>query len=228
MNTVLVDKLPGVFPPENSVRKGGRGESPELEPGLSEIQQSRLDLAHTRTDRMRQLEKQSTGIWSEMAELAVLVDEQKDWELLGYRSFGAWMKENCPQSRSMVYMGMAAFKELQEIPVSELKQIPLGNAEILAQAPRSIRSTPKLLDAAKVQQPRDFRSTVIQSAPDSHLETIVRKRFKFTVSQLQTVDAALEMYGIINEDEAGEGTRLEAICAEFLQIHKQEWEAKRV
>lgn len=192
---------------------------------FSGISDERRLLAQDRDQRVRALERQHVSTWSELAELCQLIEEQRDWEILGYESYGKWLVDAAPQSRSGIYAARGILKELNEIPQAELRQIPPGNAKILAKVPKSQRSE-NLLSKAKEQRPREFTAHVQQTHPDLHIETLVPRKFKFEESQGKIIDAAMLMANIIETGEFMEEADLapevllEKICADYMDRHR--------
>jgi hypothetical protein len=190
---------------------------PQEELGNAEIEVS-LELARLHDFRVREIEKQITGAWSELAELAIQVRDNEEWRLLNFGSFNQWLASAAPRSRAMVYSAIGLLEELKDVPIEDLRQIGIGNAHILKKLPRASRTRSDVLEAAKTQPPRQLLSQVIQWHPDEHLEAITAIRFRFTVSQWvaigEAIDEVMSQYDgqITTKEEA-----LEAIVAEWRQ-----------
>src|ERR1700746_2448587 len=134
-----------------------------------EIEISRAEQFKILDTRAREIEEISRSTWVELADLCTTMRDNELWKEGGYHSFHDWMRKALPTSRSMAYLAIGARAELQDVPDEELRQIPLGNAEILKLTPKKHRNG-KILKAAKSQTPREFTATVINEALESHIE----------------------------------------------------------
>jgi len=193
---------------------------------VSEIGQARALMFAELDKRAREIEEQQKSTWVELADLCCTMRDSELWREGGYSSFGAWLQSACPTSRSYAYMAIGIREELREITDSELKQIPLGNAEILKHTPKQHR-VGKVLEAAKAQPPREFIGTVIHEAPDSHLEKKVCHRFRPTSSQSKKWQEVFDMWRVVNEDpHAPVEDVLEGILTDWMEGHQTQYEWK--
>lgn len=196
------------------------------------IDADRLHLARFRDNRVRELEKQHVATWSEMAELCTLVEQQGDWKILGFESYNRWLLDAAPVCRSSVYAAQGLVRELNEIPTEELRQIPPGNAKVLAAVPKSKR-TKSLVQAAKESRPAAFTKHVQEKHPELHIETMVPRKFKFEASQATIIDAAMLMANILETGEVMEEIEmapealLEKICADYMERNRPLYEKIR-
>jgi hypothetical protein len=191
---------------------------PQEELGNAEIEVS-LALAQEHDGRVREIERQITGAWSELAELAIQVRDNEEWRLLNFGSFNQWLASAAPRSRAMVYSAIGLLEELKDdISIADLREIGVGAAHILKKLPRTARTRPEVLVAAKSLPPRDLLAQVIQWHPEEHLEAITTIKFRFSVSQWVAIGEAIEevmsQYDgqITTKEEA-----IEAIVAEWRQ-----------
>jgi hypothetical protein len=156
--------------------------------------------------RVRQIEAQITGAWSELAELAIQVRDHGEWQVLGFHSFNSWLLDAAPRSRAMIYSAMGLLEELRDVPMDELRCIGIGAAHVLKKLPRASRARPEILEAAKTLQPRNFLATVMESHPAELLEETVTPRLKFTVSQWvkleEIIEKAMAMFEVSTKAEA--------------------------
>jgi hypothetical protein len=185
-------------------------ENPEVEVSLA--------LAQEHDGRVREIERQITGAWSELAELAIQVRDNEEWRLLNFGSFNQWLASAAPRSRAMVYSAIGLLEELKDVPIADLRQIGIGNAHILKKLPRASRTSRGVLEAAKALPPRQMLATVIESHPAELLENVCTQRFRFTVSQWKVIEAAIEE--MISQYDGAMTTReeaLEGICCEWVQ-----------
>lgn len=200
--------------------------APEVIPP-QDIAQYRLALFTELDKRAREIEVQNKSTWVELAELCCSMRDNELWREGNYSSFGEWLKSACPTSRSMAYMAIGIREELKEIDSVELRKIPLGNADILKHTPKHKRNG-ALLEAAKVQPPREFIGTVIETSPDSHLEQKNCHKFRLTTSQSKVMAEGFEMWRCLNEDPtAPVEDCLEGIVSDYMLSHQREYERRR-
>lgn len=167
---------------------------------ISGADELRLVQAKERDTRVRELERQHVATWSEMATLCIQVEDFQDWRLLGFESFGTWLRDAAPQSRSAMYAAMGILKALEGVEAKDLRQIPLSSAKVLASLPKRAR-TKSLIAKAKLEQPKQFRETVIEAHPDLHIESVQNWTFKFSKSQRKKVRMVLDMVKMIDAEE---------------------------
>lgn len=190
---------------------------------LDTIESAQLALFAVHDARMRELEKQHVACWSEMAEIASIVDENNEWRVGGYHSFGAWLEDAAPQSRSAMYVAMGLVKELKaDISQKDLRQIPLGSAKVLAKMPRKLRRKPETVNNAK-KRPKEFVADVQRDHPELHIETLAPRNYAFTASQSEQIDGAVEFAKLLFDVTSDEAA-FEAIAVEFVQSHQEEYE----
>ena len=178
------------------------------------LESDRLALFTMLDTRLRELEQTWSESWIEAADIASTVQDNSLWREGGYKSFESWLQQACPRSRSWVYLAMSTRKELRDISDADLRQIPLGNAEILKSVPKAKRNGSKLLEAASSKPPREFITDAIAAAPESLLEKLVRKTF--TASQWTKISEAIEQFRIQRDDPAiSDSEALEGIVQEW-------------
>lgn len=174
----------------------------------------------------RTIEFRWKSTWVELADICETVDSNQLWREGGYASFGAWITNACPTSRSMAYMALGLRKELKEFSAEDLKQIPLGNAEILKNTPRQNR-TSELLAAAKEQPPREFERTVIDAAPAGHLERTQCHKFRLTAEASKNLQRSLDMWRFLNDDPKATAIEaFEGMFTDYMLSHQREFEQK--
>lgn len=188
-----------------------------------EIDISRAEQFKLLDARAREIEAITKSTWLELADLVIVIRDNELWKEGGYHSFHAWLVSACPTARSTAYAAIANLEELQDIPREDLKQIPPGNAGILAGVPKKHRNG-KILKAAKSQTPREFTATVIREAPESHIEQKICHKFRMTSSQSKILQAALDIWCALNNDpDAPPETSLEGILADFVLRYQDEY-----
>jgi hypothetical protein len=154
--------------------------------------------AEARDSFVRAFDEQFSN-WVSIAKCCVDVERDKDWELLGFESYGAWLVDAAPRSRSYLYLVIGRYKELlPDIPEKELEQIPLGSAGILKQLSSKIRQNPKVRKAAS-SKPAELRQVLEQEFPQQHIESVVEQRLKFTLSQWDKINTCYETYKLTDE-----------------------------
>jgi len=194
--------------------------------GLLDAAIERKELFLTLDSRAREIEKSLKSTWSELADICATMQANELWREGGFESFGQWLMAACPCSRSMAYDVLKLRVDLQDIPDAEIREIPLGNAKILQNTPKNRRNG-HLIEQAKQQPPREFIRTVIDSVPESHLEEKFVHRFRLTAGQSKTVQAAFDMWRLLNDDpHAHAEDALEALCADYLLAHQAEYQDK--
>jgi len=190
-----------------------------------EIEISRKEQFHLLDARAREIEAITKGTWLELADLCTTMRDNELWREGKYHSFHAWLKSACPTARSTAYAAIGNREELKDISDEDLKQIPPGNAGILAGVPKKHRNG-KILKAAKSQTPREFTATVIREAPEAHIEQKICHKFRMTSSQSKILQAALDIWCILNDDpEAPPETSLEGILADYVLRYQDEYAA---
>ncbi len=190
-----------------------------------EIEICRKEQFHLLDARAREIEAITKGTWLELADLCTTMRDNELWREGGYHSFHAWLKSACPTARSTAYAAIGNREELKDIPDEDLKQIPPGNAGILAGVPKKHRNG-KILKAAKIQTPREFTATVIREAPEAHIEQKIKHSFNFTSSQSKVLQAALHMWCILNDDiDAPKEASLEGIVVDYMLRYQDEYAA---
>ena len=153
------------------------------------------------------------GDWCPIAEACVAVERDRDWALLGFHSFEAWLVNAAPRSRSYLYLVIGRYKELSiDLPPEELAQISLGSAGVLRQLPSSMRRDPEVQRQAR-KQPKEFRESLRERHPGQHIETIVEVKLKFTASAWNVVSAAFDAYRLVDET-ASMADFVEWMCSE--------------
>lgn len=168
--------------------------------------------ALARDSFVRSFERQFAD-WAEIARVCCQIEQDKDYHLLGFASFGAWLMQAAPRSRSYIYLVMGRYKELSpDISDEELAQIPLESAGVLKQLSPSVRRQSKVRQQAKGKA-SELIVTVQKDFPDQLIEGIVERRLKFTTSQWQRVEAAYEAY-LVTDEGASLETFIEWLVSE--------------
>jgi hypothetical protein len=176
--------------------------------------------AEARDSFVRAFDQQFSN-WLTIAKCCVDVEREKDWELLGFESYGSWLKDAAPRSRSYLFLVTGLYKELSpDIAEKELEQIPLGSASILKQLSSKVRKESKIRLAAK-GKPSELRQVLKKCAPEQHVETLEVRTLRFTESQADIFDEMLTAYSVLNENGASAEEAVEFLASGWLD---QTWE----
>jgi len=177
--------------------------------------------AEARFHFIRSFDEQFSN-WVSIAKCCVDAENDRDWQVMGYESFGKWLKEAAPRSRSYLYLAMARYKELiDDIPENELKEIPLGSAGILKQLSPAVRRQSKIRQAAK-GKPSELRQILHEELPDQHIEPLEIRTLKFAQSQAGIFDEMVECYRAINHQEATAEEAVEWLASQWLDANWEE------
>ena len=194
--------------------------TPETCPKLDTLTEDRQALFQNLDSQMRSIDKRWSEIWMEAADVAMTVQDSQLWREGGYHSFEDWLKKAAVRSRSWVYLALAARKELRDISDEDLRQIPLGNADILKMLPKAIRGSQELLEAARSTPPRTFISRAIAASAGSYLEKLVKR--SFTSGQWEEIEARIELFRkATNEPTLGYAEALLGIVISWEQSMEQ-------
>ncbi len=154
--------------------------------------------ATARDSFVREFERQFSD-WSSIASCCLAIERDKDWEVLGYSSFDKWLMNAAPRSKSYLRLVMGRYKELiEDIPEEELAQIPLGSAGVLRKLSPTVRRDTRVRQAAK-EKPQRFLQVLHNEFPSQHMEMVVEKKLRFTLSQWQEIERAYEAYKVADE-----------------------------
>ena len=154
--------------------------------------------------------------WVSIAKCCADVKRDKDYELLGFETYGQWISNVAPRSRSYLYLVVGRYEELApDIPDNELAQIPLGSAGILKQLSSKIRQSPKIRKAAK-GKPSELRQVLKDSEPEQHVEALEVRTLRFTESQAIVFDEMLAGYQALNELQASAEEAVEWLASQWL------------
>lgn len=176
--------------------------------------------------RVRNIEQRLKETWVELSALCIKVQDEELWREGGYASYGQWVTNACPFSRSYCYAAVGARRELADVPEEDLKEIPLGNAVVLQRTPKN-RRKPALIEKAKSQVPQKFQQTVEDTVPEAHIEAITVHRFRLTRGASKQLRAGLDAWRILNDDpDAPSEAALEGLIADYMLAHQELLELK--
>lgn len=181
---------------------------------------SSLVRAKQRDQVMQEFERQFAD-WSFIAKVACAIEKDRDWELLGFRSFGAYLVARCNRSRSYLYLVMGRYKELKDdFSDEELSEIDLDSTSTLRKLSPAVRRDPEVREAAK-KKPRDLRRVVVEKHPEMHIEDEDFRVLKFETSDAEDFDEALKVWHTLNNPEAPAEEFIRELCVEYVN---SQWE----
>lgn len=176
---------------------------------------------------LRALDGLSKRIFIERGLILYEVESRRLWEHLTdpttgapYRSFEKWVVTAADYSRRDCFYALAAAKELKDIPVRDLSQMPRCNIALLQTLSSGVRQRPEVIEAAKKLPEKEFVAKVQESFPEQHIEArqIVAMPTGILGKQNEAIERATALYGCKSRAEA-----LECIYADFLDSHPIEW-----
>ena len=172
--------------------------------------------AAARDNYVREFDRQFRQ-WSDIAHCCLDVKRDRDWELLGFHSFDAWLKDAAPASRAYIYAAIGFYDTLiPDIPEAELQQIPLGSAGVLAKMSPNARQDPEIRKAAK-SKPSEFLKRVQEIRPEQHMESKIRQVLVFSASQWSVVEATFQKYQVMLDPDATLASFIEFLCSEIAE-----------
>jgi hypothetical protein len=158
------------------------------------------------------LDRLSKRLFIERGLILLEVESRRLWEHLTdpttkapYRSFEKWVVTAADYSRRDCFYALAAAKELRDIPVRELSQMPRCNIALLQTLSSHVRQRPEVIEAAKTLPEREFVAKVQAEHPEQHIEQ------RQPVVMASAEDCAEFEAAIRRAMERGASTRAEAI-----------------
>ena len=172
--------------------------------------------------RVRTIEKDSKLTFIELGLILKEVDTRELWKHMNekWHSFDAWLSDAAPVCRTSGYSALKAIRELGDVPVEELEEMPRCNVGLLAKVPKA-RREPEVIKAAQTLSEEAFTGYVERKVPEAHIESKSLMRFKPERSQRAKIDEALALAGRLEETESRE-EQLEILAAEYLENHREE------
>jgi hypothetical protein len=202
--------------------------SPVTELSLLQLRSMPEEKAATFLDlRLRALEDAWKRSYVERGVILIEVQDRQLWRWMvdfageQYESFEGWVCRAAPQSRSDCFAAMRAVRELHEIPMKELSEIPRCNVEVLRSLSSGVRIQPEVVAAAQALPEREFREKIKQDHPDQHVSA--RRKLILTFDSgdydliCQVLDDVGQKLGI--SDREGE---VLALVIDFQQEHDEE------
>ena len=171
--------------------------------------------------RLRAMEESYKRSFIERGIILIEVQERQLWRWMAdetglqYGSFEAWVCNAAPQSRRDCFYAMRAIKDLQDIPLPELREIPRCNIALLQSISTGVRSKPEVIAAAKHLSEKEFVAKVEADWPDQHIESRRTIHLQPTKSAAGIIDQAIEMATALEGCQTREEA-LEAVAAYFV------------
>jgi hypothetical protein len=146
----------------------------------------------------------------------LLIEERILWQPLGYPSFDVCLKAICPKSWGYCRDAMRTVKELREMPLADLLQIPRVNLQTMKQLSTGVRNQPEVIEAAKTMSETEFAAKVSNDY-HQHIEATVTFRLKYPSGDAAIIMKALGIVGerLDVQDMAGQ---LLGWAIDFLRI----------
>jgi hypothetical protein len=181
----------------------------------TEFSLSPKERAAARDSFVRAFERQFSD-WTEIARVAIAVERDKDYLLLGFQSWHAWLLAAAPRSRSYIYLVVGRYKELSpDIPDEDLAEIPITATGVLKSLSPAVRKLSNIRQAAKGTV-QGLRQKIRQEHPDQHIEGLDARTLNFTESQAVIYDEMLAVYRVMNNHEASAEEAVEWIASQWL------------
>jgi hypothetical protein len=132
-----------------------------------------------------------------------------------YRSHDHWLSVALPYCRSTAYAAKRVVRELSDIPLRELRDVPRGNLEVLRLLPQSERKHEVWVEKAKTLSHDDFLAEAREQLPDLHLEERRKMVLNFSETDHATVNEAISQFQISEGTESREAA-ITAWAQEYL------------
>lgn len=87
-----------------------------------------------------------------------------------FTSFDRWLSDAAPISRSGGYAAMKALRDLGDVSVEQLRQMPRCNVEVMRGLSPAVRRDPQIIAAAQNQPEKEFVRQIQEKYPDQHVE----------------------------------------------------------
>jgi hypothetical protein len=179
------------------------------------------DRAEYRDHFVREFEARFND-WSAIARVCCDVERDRDYLLLGFKSFHQWILAAAPKSRAYIYLVTGRYKELKDdFSDAELAEIDLDSTTTLRKLSPAVRRDPEVREAAK-KKPRDLRKVVTEKHPEQLIEECDARVLNFPVSAAEVFDEALQCYRTMNNPSAPVEEFVEGLCADYLDAQWEE------
>jgi len=164
---------------------------------------------------LRSYEEQVTN-WPAVAQACLRVKQGELWKHGGHSSWHGWIQSAAPFSARTVFYHVRLFESLNgDYTPEELAQVPVETAKVLRSMSKEARTDPAVKQAAKRKR-KAFIETVKATHPEQHIESEVVKTFRFSESQWEKIEHAIEVFRTMNNPEESVENVIESWAAEFL------------
>jgi hypothetical protein len=163
---------------------------------------------------LREFPQHSRSYAIATARLALEMQREELYRLLGYQTFNAYA-DSLDIARGLLFEMKKVVEAFEDLPVVKWAHLPKSNLKMMAKLPESKRFSRKYLKAAGEKNAADFRRFLNQEA-NLHLEA--REKLSFLVEQSckanieKAIAAAKKIYELDLDSEA-----LEVIAVYFMQ-----------
>lgn len=181
-----------------------------------------LDAANILDGALRALDGLAKRLFIERGLILLEVEARRLWEHLAnpetggpYRSFEKWVVTAADYSRRDCFYALAAAKELRDIPVRELSQMPRCNIALMQTLSSGVRQKPDVIEAAKTLPERQFVAKIQADFPSQHIEQrqpVVMAPDSVSAKFEEAIALAMRVEGCSTRGEA-----IEAIAANYIE-----------
>lgn len=140
-----------------------------------------------------------------------------------YTSLERWIVGAATHSRSDCFAALRAVEELREIPKQTLLSLPRCNIAILQSLSSSVRQRPDVIEKAQSMTEREFVEDIKEHFPEQHLEQKRAIHLKPRESATGAIEETIRMAMVLEDTKIREEA-LEAICAEYAENHREQYE----
>ena len=175
---------------------------------------------------LREMEKSQKRSFAERGLLLKAAEEREYWREVfdnetgqNYSSMERWICGACPYSRSDCFAAMRAVKELKDIPIDRLLNIPRCNIQVLIRLSSKVRENPTVLSRAESLSEKDFLEWLASNFEEQHIDPPARMHLAPTTSAKVVIDEAIEMAKIV-EECSGREEAMEAICVSYMDENR--------
>lgn len=180
---------------------------------------------------LRGLERQYRRSFVQRGLILLEVEERGLWRLLDdnetglpYSSFEKWVVGAASHSRSDCFAALRAVKELRDVPVDQLIEMPRCNVSVMQCLSPAVRRHPEVVKAAQVLPAKEFVQRIGKDFPDQHIEERRTIHLAPVESAKAIIDEAIEMAMTLEEVKTREQA-LEAIAAEYIDTNRDRYDS---
>jgi hypothetical protein len=145
--------------------------------------------------RIRSLERAYKRSFVERGLCLLEMEQRELWAIVDggqYQSLNEYICSAATHSRADCFAALRAVKELREVPVDQLLDMPRCNVQTLVGLSSEVRRQPEVVKAAQVMSGKDFIRTIENGHANQHIESKVTKTLHFESSAWKIIEEALE------------------------------------